>query len=138
MGKRNKGYDNLIPAAHTLTVGEQSVGGKKSGEVRRNKAGMKELANQIANAPITSQKTRAQLENFGIDSEDMTNSAMVVASVFQGAVKGDMKAVEKWQELTEAVNADGKPYELPARVLGKAFIRFFSKRLAPRATKIGR
>lgn len=122
MAKDRPQNKNLIAGGHRLTLEEQSMGGKASGVARRNRAGMKELAKQIANSPITSQKTRAQLENIGISSEDMNNGAMVVASIFQGAVKGDSRMVEKWQELTEAVSTDDKTYELPARVLGKAFV----------------
>ena len=33
--------DNLIPGAHKLTLEEQSAGGKKSGEVRKERATMK-------------------------------------------------------------------------------------------------
>lgn len=97
-------------------------GGKASGEARRRKANMREIARQIASAPVTNDKTRTQLERFGIDDESMTNDAMVVAGVFQQAVKGDVKAIEKWQELTEMGGADEQLYELPARVIGKAFV----------------
>ena len=38
MANTRKQNDNLIPAAHKLTVEEQSAGGKRSGEVRRLKA----------------------------------------------------------------------------------------------------
>lgn len=106
---------------HELTADDARKGGQASGEARRRKSGMAEMARQIASAPIQSPKTRLQLEQMGVTDEDMTNGAMVVAGVFQAAVKGDVKAVEKWQELTEAISQDDKPYELPARVLGKAF-----------------
>ncbi len=112
---------NLIAGQHRLTVEEQSNGGKASAEARRRKASMRELARQIASSPIVSEKTRTQLGNMGIDDESMTNDAMVVAGVFQQAVKGDVKAIEKWQELTETGSADDRLYELPARVIGKAF-----------------
>lgn len=111
----------MRPSEYKLSQEEAKKGGRHSVETRRRKAGMAELARQIAAAPIQSQKTRMQLEQMGISDEDMNNGAMVVAGVFQGAVKGDIKAVDKWQELTEAANADDKIFELPARVLGKAF-----------------
>ena len=113
---------NSLANLQPLTETKQRNGGIASGEARRRKAGMAELARQIASAPIQSAKTRSQLEAMGVADEDMTNGAMVVAGVFQAAVKGDSKAVDKWQELTEAQNKDDKLYELPARVLGKAFV----------------
>lgn len=113
---------NLIAGQHKLTVEEQSRGAKASAEARRRKASMRELARQIASSPVVSDKTRQQLERIGIDDENMTNDAMVVAGVFQSAVKGDTKAVEKWQELTETGKDDDAQYELPARVLGRAFV----------------
>lgn len=39
--------DNLIPEAHKLTVKEQSAGGKRSGEVRREKATMKKTLEML-------------------------------------------------------------------------------------------
>lgn len=79
-------------------------GGIKSGESKRRTKSMAELASLIANAPISSAKTKGQLKNMGIDApDDLTNQAAIVAAVYMSAVSGDMKAVEKWQELTEAI-----------------------------------
>jgi hypothetical protein len=63
---------------------------------------MHTLASLIANAPIKSVKTKDQLKKIGIEApENLTNQAVVVAAVYMAAASGDMKAVEKWQELTE-------------------------------------
>lgn len=96
--------------------------GEKSGEARRAKKTMAELAKQIAKAPISNPKLKRQIEDLGLESEDLTNAAVVVAGVYKSAVDGDIKAVEKWQEFTEVINQDEKLYELPARVIGKAFV----------------
>ena len=112
---------NLIPQAHKLTVEEQSKGGIASGESRRAKKSMSELAKIIANTPA-SDKNKKKLAQLGIEDEEATNNAAVVASVYHSALSGDMKAVEKWEKYTETVSDDDKPYELPARVLGKAFV----------------
>ena len=110
-------------------------GGIASGKAKRARSSMAQLARQIADSPITSDKTKRTLEALGIEDEDLTNSAVVVASVFKGATSGDIKAIEKWQELTEVVAKDDKPYELPARVLGKAFVDI-NRNIEPNKTYI--
>ena len=126
MAKERPQNRNLNPFTADQSREQAKINGRKggiaSGEAKRRKASMRELARQIASAPVTSDKTRTQLERFGIDDESMTNDAMVVAGVFQQAVKGDVKAIEKWQELTEVGKDDDQLYELPARVIGKAFV----------------
>ena len=119
---------NLLNGVKTqFKAGEEQAkiarkGGYASGIARRQKATMAELARQIASAPITNEKTRRTLESLGIESDGLTNGAVVVGAVYKGATQGDIKAVEKWQELTEVIDRDDKPYELPARVLGKGFV----------------
>ena len=66
---RNK-EDNLIPQAHTLTVDEQSAGGKASGEARRKKKSMRELAKIVNSLPL-SPKNKAQMPA-GIKEDEMT------------------------------------------------------------------
>lgn len=83
---------------------------------------MSELARKIASSEVTGKKSRDALKKLGYEDDDMVNNALVTASIFQGALSGDMRAVEKWEQLTEAVGAEEKPYELPARVIGKAFV----------------
>lgn len=112
---------NLIPGAHKLTVEEASRGGRNSGPARRRKKSLSELAKIIAENPASAKDQKA-LTKIGITEEDATNTAVVVASVFESARGGNMQAVEKWEKYTETAAADDKPYELPARVLGKAFV----------------
>ncbi len=96
-------------------------GGKASGAARRQKKALSDLAKMIAEAPASAKDTRA-LVRIGIEEESATNNARVVAAVFEEAVSGNIKAVEKWEEYTEEAADSDKPYELPARVLGKAFV----------------
>ena len=110
-------------------------GGIASGQARRARASMAQLARQIASAPITSEKTRRTLESLGIEDEEMNNNALIVASVFKGATSGDIKAVEKWQELSEVKTDDDKPFKLPAEVLGKAFVDI-NREIEPNKTYI--
>ena len=74
-----KKEDNLIPGGYKLTLEEQSAGGKRSGEVRREKATMKKtlemLLDEVADIPDNENKlTYRQLATIGL---------------LKGAIKGD-------------------------------------------------
>jgi hypothetical protein len=67
---------------------------------------MAELAAKIAAAPISNAKTKSELKKIGLEgADDLTNQSVIVAAVYMAAASGDMKAVEKWQELTETMTA---------------------------------
>lgn len=107
--------------------GEQAVrngrkGGKKSQEVQHNKRTMAEFARQIANNQVTDKSLQRIAEKAGVNTDDINGAAVVASSVYMHAIKGNMHAYEKWQELTEVKNDDDKAYELPARSIGKAFV----------------
>lgn len=65
---------NLIPQAHILTVEEQSAGGKRSGEVRREKATMLSTLRKL-------------LDEEG--KNGMTYREMATLGLIKGAVKGN-------------------------------------------------
>ena len=83
---------------------------------------MADIARQIAVSPVpTDSKSRKTLEKMGVDAEGLTNNALVVAGVFQKAKTGDEKAIEKWEAWTTPKRSETL-YELPARIMGKAFV----------------
>lgn len=96
-------------------------GGIASGRSRRQKKTLSELAKMIAEnpAPTTAKKKLAKM---GISDEDANNNACIVAAVYGKAIKGNMQAVDKWEQLVAVSKSDESKYELPARVLGKAFV----------------
>lgn len=113
---------NLIAGAHKLTVDEQSKGGKKSGQARRKKKTLSELARMIADNPAPDNVKR-KLVQLGIDDENADNNAAVAASVYRSALKGNMLAVEKWEQLTavpEAARAAGE-YHLDLDIIADVF-----------------
>lgn len=112
---------NLIPGCHPLSVEEASRGGIKSGEARRRKKSMAELARMIGENPA-SVKQKKKLASIGITDEDATNNAVVTGALFDKALDGDVGAIEKWQKLVEASGNDNVLYDLPARVLGRAYV----------------
>lgn len=96
-------------------------GGIASGVAKRQKKTLSDLAKMIADNPAPD-AARRKLEQIGIESEDASNNAVIVASVYSKAVKGNMQAVEKWEQLVAETKEDIGKYELPARVLGRAFV----------------
>lgn len=96
-------------------------GGIASGQSRRQKKTLSELAKMIAENPAPA-STKKKLTKMGISDEDANNNACIVAAVYDKAIKGNMQAVDKWEQLVAVSKSDESKYELPARVLGKAFV----------------
>ena len=92
---------NLIPAAHKLTVEEQSRGGKVSGESRRRKKNMKQAADMLLQLPSSDGNDQQLLSDIGLDSdEEITNMLVVVASMIREAKSGDVKAARVLMDIT--------------------------------------
>lgn len=87
---------NLIPY-DKLTEEQQREfvrkGGKRSGEVRKQKAELKKLFMQFANMKPTEKESK-QLEAMGFDNKDLTNMTSYVVSLFKNGAKGNSKAME--------------------------------------------
>lgn len=115
---------NLIPNSERTPSELREItkkGGIKSGEVRRQKKTLSELAKMIAENPAPN-AAKKKLTKMGISDEDANNNACIVAAVYDKAIKGNMQAVDKWEQLVAVSKSDESKYELPARVLGKAFV----------------
>lgn len=108
MAKRKE--DNLIPQAHTLTVEELSKGGKASGEARRRKKTMRELAVIVNSLPL-SPKNKAQLPE-GIKEDEMTFQMAFIIKVYQQALKGDTKAMRLWVDLSNTLDEEKNKLEI--------------------------
>nr|DAM94893.1 MAG TPA: terminase large subunit [Caudoviricetes sp.] len=113
-------------AATQFRAGEEQAriakkGGIASGQARRQKKTLSELAKMIAENPAPT-AAKKKLTKMGISDEDANNNACIVAAVYDKAIKGNMQAVDKWEQLVAVSKSDESKYELPARVLGKAFV----------------
>ena len=116
--------ENLIPNSERTPSELREItkkGGIKSGEVRRQKKTLSELAKMIAENPAPT-AAKKKLTKMGISDDDANNNACIVAAVYDKAIKGNMQAVDKWEQLVAVSKSDESKYELPARVLGKAFV----------------
>lgn len=87
---------NLIPTnkrSKEEVRKNSSKGGKKSGEVRKQKAELKKLFMQFANMRPTEKESK-QLVAMGFDDKDLTNMTAYVVSLFKNGAKGNSKALE--------------------------------------------
>lgn len=117
--------ENLKPFTSNQNREEAARNGRKggiaSGQSRRQKKTLSELAKMIAENPAPT-AAKKKLTKMGISDEDANNNACIVAAVYDKAIKGNMQAVDKWEQLVAVSKSDESKYELPARVLGKAFV----------------
>ena len=68
-------------------------GGQISGEVRRRKKNMREMARTLLELPLTGKENIENLKKLGVDTEDITNQMAVLVSMMKAAlVDGDVKA----------------------------------------------
>lgn len=127
---------NLKPQAHVLTVEEQKRGGIASAESRRAKKNRRELALEIANAKITDEKLKKRIKKMtGLDDEDITGDAGVVNAIYTQALCGNVKAFDRWEQLTAEKSTDNKEYLLPAKVIGESFVKI-NRQIQPNMTYI--
>lgn len=104
MGRNPKQDENLKNGKKTqFQTGEQQAkiarqGGIASGEARRKKKTLKELAQTIGDTPIPDGKVKTQLMATGVAEDDLSWNAAVVVGVRNKAATGDARAAEMWQE----------------------------------------
>lgn len=117
--------ENLKPftsnQSHEEAVRNGQKGGIASGYSRRQKKALSDYVKIIAESPASSTEKK-KLAKMGIADEDANNMAVVATSLYKKAADGNIQAIEKWEQLTAASKDDDEKYELPARVLGKAFV----------------
>ena len=94
---------NLVPLTERSKEDAKRIrqmGNAAMQEARRRKKSISELARRIADNPASADD-KEMLASIGIDGEDATNAALVVAAVFDKAKNGNIDAVEKWEKYTD-------------------------------------
>ncbi len=125
---REEGYKNLIPYSNRSEDEARSngrKGGIESGKSRRRKKSLKEAANLYLSMEPTDTRVWNAVSIAGVDPEDIDNQMALVVSQSQKAIAGDTKAAKLIVDIIgkdDDKKDDDKVYELPARVLGKAFV----------------
>ena len=128
---------NLVPLTERSKEDAKRIrqmGAEAAAASRRQKKSLSDLAQMIADNPASAKNKKA-LEKIGITGDDATNNALVVAAVFDGAINGNMQAVDKWEKYTESTNEETKKYEIPARVLGRSFVDI-NRQIEPNKTYV--
>lgn len=116
---------NLRPCEYKFSQEEAKRGGVASGVARRRKRSLRAAADLYLSMPVTDNKTWNQLAKDGVEVEDIDNQMAMVAGLSKRANQGDAKAAKVLVDIIgkeDDLQKDEKPYELPARVLGKAFV----------------
>lgn len=89
--------DNLIPfnersKEETRELGKK--GGKASGEARRRKKLLAEQMKMLLELPLKNAKLKEEIKKLGISEEDVDNQMALTISIYQQAMKGNVKAYE--------------------------------------------
>lgn len=116
---------NLRPCEYQFTQEEAKRGGVASGVARRRKRSLKAAAEYYLSLSPKDNEIWNGLSVDGVDPEDIDNQMAIVAGMTKAAMMGDSKAAKVVVDIIgkdDSADKDNKPYELPARVLGKAFV----------------
>lgn len=116
---------NLIPCGHKFTQEEAKRGAQNSAVSRRRKRSLKAAAEYYLSLSPTDNNVWNGLSIDGVDPEDIDNQMAIVAGMSKAAINGDAKAAKVLVDIIgkdEDKQYQDKKYELPARVLGKAFV----------------
>lgn len=100
-------------------------GGVASGVSRRRKRSLKAAADMYLAMPVQDIPTFNKLAADGVEPEDIDNQMAMVAGLSRRANAGDAKAAKVLVDIIGKEDdsaTDDRPYELPARVLGKAYV----------------
>ena len=99
MGQKQYSDKNIVEHNFkNLTAEEQrkiaSQGGKRSGEVRRQKKTLREIGDMLGGLDIKSEKNKQILRDAGVCDDDMIEDVAMMFQLKTKASKGDTKAIE--------------------------------------------
>lgn len=82
-----------------------TIGGKKSGEIRRAKKNLQQIAKTILESQVHDDKEKSFLHAFGLDEQDQNYQALMIAKLLNKALKeSDVNAI---RTLATLAGADG-------------------------------
>ena len=97
---------NLIPQAHILTVEEQSAGGKKSAEVRREKKTIQKILADLLDSEIKDSPQFAKLASkMGIESDKSVKDIFTMVCLLNSVKSGNLGDLERLSKLLGEDNA---------------------------------
>ena len=91
---------NLIPQAHILTVEEQSAGGKKSAEVRREKKTIQKILSELLDGQIKDSPQFAKLASkMGVESDKSVKDIFTMVCLLNSVKNGNLGDLERLSKL---------------------------------------
>ena len=78
--------------------------GRKSGEVRRKKKAMKDTMQILLSLPLPDCKGKDELNNLGINEEDMNIQTVILMAQVQKAMKGNLDSAKFVRDVSESVD----------------------------------
>ena len=97
---------NLIPQAHTLTVEEQSAGGKKSARARREKKTIQKILADLLDGQIKDSPQFAKLASkMGVESDKSVKDIFTYICVLNSVKSGNLGDLERLSKLLGEDNA---------------------------------
>lgn len=109
---------NLIPFTSNQNREEAkkngSKGGKKSGEVRRQRKAMKEQMELLLTLPFKQEKQLQFIKELGIGQKDIDNQMALIVAIYGKALKGDVQAFNTIREVVqdENINCDDEKVQI--------------------------
>ena len=91
--------ENLVPLTTSKAREIGKKGGKKSGQVRRQRKTLAQIGDMIGGLDIKSEKNREILREAGITDEDMINDVGMMFRLNLKAQSGDTRAIELLSKL---------------------------------------
>ena len=97
---------NLIPQAHKLTVEEQSAGGKKSAQVRREKKTIQKILNELLDTEVAKSPQFAKLASkMGVESDKSVKDIFTMVCLLNSVKSGNLGDLERLSKLLGEDNA---------------------------------
>jgi hypothetical protein len=113
---------NLIPQAHILTVEEQSAGGKKSAQARREKKTVQKILSDLLDSEIKDMPQFAKLASkMGVESDKSVKDIFTMVCLLNSVKSGNLGDLERLSKLLgeDKENADASVMAKLDEVIGK-------------------
>lgn len=113
---------NLIPNSERTPEELREMtrkGGIRSGEVRREKKMIKDQLKLLLSLPLKDPKAKKQLQELGIDLDNIDNQMAMVISMWQKAIKGDVQAFNSIRDTVGEKPIEKVEQNINAEVLDK-------------------
>lgn len=102
---------NLIPTTRRTKkeVREMTIkGGKRSGEVRRQRKTQREQLELLMSLPLKNPKAKEQIKNLGIEDAEINNQMAMNVAMFNLILKGGKGAVQAYNSINDLIGENAK------------------------------